>query len=301
MGIAILKYSIEIVSSKTQPMKIKSSILFTLLLLLLSQINTAQEKPEIVAGDVVELIAPIAVQEDANKNLLVGYQSATATANSANNVPFLEEGYLFKVLMIDTNNSTVELMALDFEEKSSWLFFSERNNNSIKKRNQYNDKIYTVALDDFKKFAELYESKKISRLSLGILTLPFKARISGENIGFDTDFNFNSTASINFRIAKQSTFSFQFGAGLGAVNLNEANTNYRGTGAIEPQDVRTLTLLSGIMFSHQSVQVGIYAGFDYINNQAQYDWHDNGNLWVGLGIGVNVFNKSNQQGNPDQN
>jgi hypothetical protein len=81
---------------------------------------------------------------------------------------------------------------------------------------------------------------------------------------------------------------------LGAINLNESNTTYKGVGAIQAQDVRTLTLLIGAMLSHKNVQIGIYAGWDHINNQENFVWDSNGKLWLGLGIGINVFNDSKE-------
>ena len=52
----------------------------------------------------------------------------------------------------------------------------------------------------------------------------------------------------------------------------------------------TLTMFGGMMLQYKKVQAGIYFGVDHINNQNHYQWKNNGNLWIGFGVGYQLFN-----------
>jgi hypothetical protein len=248
----------------------------------------AQKVKQIKQGDVIVLTTPVKTITDPIKRI-------SSTVDTLNDVTYLAKGVQFNVLLIDVDNKKVELLAVNFSDYTNFLYTKRRDDRNDLHQDQYNGKIYTISLKDFKRFAEYYELIiNPSRLSLGILTLPFKARVTQDNVSFDTELNFNSTVNVYINSFYDTHFSLQFGAGLGAINLNESNTTYKGVGAIQAQDVRTLTLLIGAMLSHKNVQIGIYAGWDHINNQENFVWDSNGKLWLGLGIGINVFNDSKE-------
>ena len=148
----------------------------------------------------------------------------------------------------------------------------------------YNNKIYSVSKSDFDLAA--YKVEDTSPLSLGILTLPFKARPQ-DSFSFDTEFNLNTTLNITLFPIKDYTFNLQLGAGIGSVNLNSNNSP--GITDDKAQDVATLTFLSGLMFQHNKLQIGLYLGTDQINNQDNYRWENNGNLWFAFGVGYDLF------------
>lgn len=270
-------------------MKIQLSFIY-LVAILLSTNCVAQEVSTIKEGDIIKLIAPIKVKTGAAVKRL------TSQTDTSNDVTVLQKGYLFHVIEINSSAKTVELLAVDFKDSSDFLSSKKNDSKNQMIRNQYNNKVYVVELDDFKKFAQLYKyTSTPDVISIGIITLPFKARITGDNVAFDTEFNFNSTANIRVYSYRNTHLNLQVGAGLGSVNLNESNTNYlNGTETIQAQDVRTLTILSGLMISHRNIQVGIYGGWDHINNQKSFQWENNGKLWLGLGIGVNIFNNKTE-------
>jgi hypothetical protein len=248
----------------------------------------AQKVKQIKQGDVIVLTTPVKTITDTIKRI-------SSTVDTLNDVTYLAKGVQFNVLLIDVDNKKVELLAVNFSDYTNFLYTKRQDDRNDLHQDQYNGKIYTISLKDFKRFAEYYEPIiNPSRLSLGILTLPFKARVTQDNVSFDTELNFNSTVNVYINSFYDTHFSLQFGAGLGAINLNESNTTYKGVGAIQAQDVRTLTLLIGAMLSHKNVQIGIYAGWDHINNQENFVWDSNGKLWLGLGIGINVFNDSKE-------
>lgn len=121
------------------------------------------------------------------------------------------------------------------------------------------------------------------------MTLPFKARPQND-FTFDSEFNFNSTLNWSFWYPNNLSVNLQIGAGLGTVGLNTSNSN--GLEIDEAQDVSTITFLSGFMIQYKKVQAGIYIGVDNINNQNNYQWHSNGNMWFGFGKGYDLFSIS---------
>lgn len=192
---------------------------------------------------------------------------------SMKSVEYLASGILFKVRRKETD--TVQLKALNFDT----LSLKDKIAGQRDLSEYYNDKIYSISRADFDRYALKDEKKE--RLSVGILTLPFKARPQ-EKFSFDTEFNFNST--LNIALDKKAFWNIQLGAGIGSVGLNKSNSLLE-----EPQDIAVLTTLVGIMIEYERVQVGLYTGFDFINNQANYSWDSHGKLWLGFGIGYDLF------------
>lgn len=184
---------------------------------------------------------------------------------------FLEPYVKFIVNNVSTDS--VGLKALDFIDPT--------------KASIYNNKIYFISKNEFDKSATVIEKKE--RLSVGILTLPFKARPQ-DDFSFDTEFNLSTTLNWNIKSIYDAHLNLQIGAGIGSVNLNASNA--AGITDLKAQDVACLNLFTGVMIEYKKVQAGLYVGVDQINNQSQYQWQHNGNIWFGFGIGFNVFNIS---------
>jgi hypothetical protein len=215
------------------------------------------------------------------------------TALFSNNVnltkkaEYLQPYVKFRVIKI--TDTLVKLIALNYTVVSdstkikARIIYPEK----IYKDEIYNNKIYTISRNNFNSFSEKIEPKE--RFSIGLLTLPFKARPQGD-VTFDTEFNLNSTLNIRLFDIAGSSLNYQIGAGIGSVGLNTSNAS--GLSDDEAQDVATMTLLNGFMLQYKRVQVGLYAGVDHINNQKNYKWESNGNIWFGFGIGYNLFDIS---------
>jgi hypothetical protein len=215
------------------------------------------------------------------------------TALFSNNVnltkkaEYLQPYVKFRVIKI--TDTQVKLIALNYTVVSDSTKIKARIKypNKIYKDEIYNNKIYTISRNNFNSFSEKIEPKE--RFSIGLLTLPFKARPQGD-VTFDTEFNLNSTLNIRLFDIAGSSLNYQIGAGIGSVGLNTSNAS--GLSDDEAQDVATMTLLNGLMLQYKRVQVGLYAGVDHINNQKNYKWESNGNIWFGFGIGYNLFDIS---------
>ncbi len=263
---------------------LKINLASSILMLLFFVSVVAQDK-----GDVVTLDVP-------TERLNV--QSVMANQLLTNSAEFLETGIKYKV--VGKSDSIVQLQALNFEKIAKKRKDKYKEKFEEPKRDLseiYNHKIYTVSRSDFDANAAIVEPRE--KLSIGLLTLPFKARPQGD-FTFDTEFNINSTLNWSFAYTNNVSVNLQIGAGIGTVGLNTSNSS--GLSDDEAQDVSTITFISGLMLQYKKVQTGIYIGVDNINNQSNYRWESNGNMWFGFGIGYDLFNlammpKSNKQKN----
>lgn len=240
-----------------------------------------QSGASIVVGDIVkfDIDVPVLTQP----SLFIEKTTSDDYAN------YLPKGDLFKILQF--RGDEVDVIALPYDP-----YYSEVEKANAKKAGEtlsdksdaYNNKVYTISKIYFDAAARKVEP--VDRVSVGLLTLPFKMRPQND-VSFDTEFNLNTTLNFYLKpLFKNSTsLNLQVGGGLGTVSLTPQNSTIDGD---KTQDVTTLTFLSGLMLQYKRVQFGVYTGVDWINNQSTYNWESNGNIWFGFGVGYNVFNIS---------
>ena len=217
-----------------------------------------------------------------------GSPEATITGVNVttNNADYIEP---YKYRIIGITDSTVKLLALNFNVPTT----EDREESPSTKwlADVYNNKVYTISRNDFNQYHQPVE--KIDRIKLGILALPYKARSVEGSLSFDTEFSLNTTLNINLYQFKNTTsLNLLLGSGIGNIGLNSSNAT--GLDADEAIDAATLTFLAGPMVEYNRIQMGLYFGYDYINNQRVFQWNGNGKLWFGIGIGYNIFTISKE-------
>jgi hypothetical protein len=260
--------------------------LITCLLLLSAYFNVYSQKFEV--GDIITLKASVPTTD--KEVTLEGLNES----NKMNILEYLDPNVKFYIIVLDKDK--VKLRAVNFQPISTKKRNKLTEAHITIKSDYYNSKIYVVSRENFNAFAIKYEPA--DRITVGILTLPFKARPQ-EEFAFDTEFNLSSTLNIRLGKVTGTSLHYQLGAGVGSVGLNTSNAN--GIKDSEAQDLAILTFFNGLMLEYKKIQIGIYAGVDQINNQKNYDWVSNGNLWLGFGIGYNLFElaSSNPKNNQD--
>ena len=258
-------------------MKLKNTFIPLILLFLISQNLLSQT---IKQGDIIKLVNNVPIID-------TPIALFSENVDLTKKVTYLEPYVKFRV--VEITDSTVKLIALNYTVLSEDRKKKERekDSNKIYKDEIYNNKIYTISRNNFNTFSEKVEPQE--RFSIGLLTLPFKARPQ-DDFSYDTEFNLNSTLNIRLKTIAGASLNYQIGAGIGSLGLNTSNAS--GLNEDEAQDVATLTMLNGFMLQYKRVQAGIYVGVDQINNQKNYNWESNGNLWFGFGIGYNLFDIS---------
>jgi hypothetical protein len=148
-----------------------------------------------------------------------------------------------------------------------------------------NYKIYKMTKTDY---ARVKGAKGREILSFGALALPVKLRSSEGEVHFETDFNVNFALAVRLgeSFINDWDLTWQIGFGLGSTDLTSSNSSIEQG---KDQSVETITGLTGLNLRFQTFQVGLYTGVDYINNQSEYNWKYNGNMFISAGIGINIF------------
>lgn len=236
-------------------------------------------------GDTISFKAPVKLDQKIN-------QSFTVDNNDNYKLNILEPN--FKYIIESKNTKNVTISPLNFKmfrigrierRKRRFQFHKTFEIDKTIRSKLYNNQLFEIDITAFESIAIKNNTQIKDRFSIGIISLPFKFRPQ-DYTSFDTEFNLNST--LNYRITTFYTTEFylQLGAGIGSVGLDSSNTNNVLT---KPQDVAVLTGLSGLMLQYKKVQAGFYIGVDYINNQREYQWQSNGNIWLGFGVGYELF------------
>jgi hypothetical protein len=154
-------------------------------------------------------------------------------------------------------------------------------------------KFFLISESDFLGKSISFIKESTVSMTYGALTIPIKLRFeSGKIYDSSKDLTLGSVAGIRFKpqCMKGNSLVGYFGLGITSVSLDSSNTFGEITGV---SDRSAITLTSGIMFeSRKGIQVGITAGWDYIGRKEQIDWVNNGNLWLGFGVGFSLFSES---------
>lgn len=238
--------------------------------------------------DTITLSNTIVIDKSRNNPFEYSDTLSTLSANS------LKGGFRYKIIKQDSNK--VKLQALNFKiynikrierRNKRKGFLDNRTLDKSISSILYNDKIFEVDKEDFDSSATHKHNQLPDRLTIGILTLPFKFRPQ-KSKSFDSDFNLNSTLACRFLSLGGGHLYGQIGAGIGGVELNEVNS--KGITDEATIKANTLSMLTGLMIQYKKVQAGIYLGTDFINNQPYYQWQYQGKSWFAFGIGYQIFN-----------
>ena len=141
--------------------------------------------------------------------------------------------------------------------------------------------VYKVNLD--KKCVSIEEDSKWQSVS-GAMVLPFKLR--PQNGDFTKDVTINGIVGAGYKFTKYHTLNGMLGLGIASVTLDSLNT--KGT-LRKSSDRAAISLNLGLLYQYKQIQIGVIAGFDFLNQTSADNWIYNKKLWFGLGVGVNLF------------
>lgn len=252
---------------------------------------------QIKIGDTIKITSQLKINKKMKFEDVSKYLENQEEASGLDfNIKFIPVNTILEVKAIENNKVTLIPWNFKFyrvnrikRRNKRFQFFKNNYLDKSIKGVLFNHKLIEVDEDVFKVSYEKLDEKDFSKLpakiSVGVITLPFKYRPQNDG-SFNTEFNINTT--INYRVFSYYDYHFhaQLGAGLGSINLNNTNSALTGENI---QDTPTLGFLTGLMLQFKRIQIGLYAGTDIINNQDNLKWENNGNLWFGFGAGYNLF------------
>lgn len=243
-------------------------LILTLTILLTTQLFAQiRDTPKI--GDYVTFLIPLENPK---------YKDTCAFVNTRlilqdGKVCYFDKNIIFQI--IDSLNGNYKILALPFKARN---FGGFKNTDSLKIK-AYNNTIHSVNIKDVNSAYKKHEFQK--RLQLGILSLPFKLRVQ-EDWFVEPSFNIG----INLGIRFYKDCYFQFGYNIENTNLNSENSNLTENNTAS---VLNLSMITGIMIEKNKIQVGLYTGWDILNNQEKYQWKHHKKTWLSIGIGYNIF------------
>jgi hypothetical protein len=142
--------------------------------------------------------------------------------------------------------------------------------------------------------------------TVNAITIPVKYRFKGKNAlqeDFSTGINGNvfvgySFGQTNFLYqeevgTKENTWKITGGILLGAssAKLNKSNTNLSDTPILDDSEfTKGLgSIAFGFTYSYNSINFGVFLGFDYAIGQDAEIWNHNKKPWLGIGVGYKIF------------
>ena len=188
---------------------------------------------------------------------------------------------------IGNTNGYVVIRFWDWESSSDKV---EKFNFTNAEKNKRAYFLMTTA-DFLSKTKRRYSTKP--SFAIGTAAVPFKLR--GNPFQFSTDVSLGSVAGVKIRMnpyTDENFYNFLVGFGLSNVGLDSSSTSGMVNQSSIVQNTSSFTLSVGGVLEFSSVQVGVFVGWDYINNNDKIQWSYHGKPWVSLGLGYSLFTKS---------
>ncbi len=146
-------------------------------------------------------------------------------------------------------------------------------------------------------FATCRES---AQFTLGIASIPFKLRL--HNFDFAKDLNIGSVLGFNMRThpTRNNYINCLLNISISVNDIDEFSARNVPDDQLPAQNIAALTLASGLVWQFGKGQVGVFYGFDFMshNNWVKYRWVYNKRPWVGIGFGINLFQKDDLSAGP---
>lgn len=236
-----------------------------------------------------------------------------SNSNIGNTYKFTEDITLYGMKKIEIPQGVAvdntKLEKIEYEHNSE---IANINKNTLFKITDVYDNIYIIkvySVDDNlnSKLFALNNSQLSSKTDLiigehpkyGFVTsaimLPVKIRFGdGEDednsrrFNFEGNVNVGLAAGFRLRINKNGLYYLNFMGGLniGSTKLTEENTN---GGVTNDTNTSILTPFAGILFEYNDFEIGAFLGWDHISGKLGKKWHYQGNTWLGIGMGYNIF------------
>ncbi|WP_430468437.1 hypothetical protein [Winogradskyella ouciana] len=271
-------------------MKIKLSSLILLFIVGLLQAQTDQ----ILQDKVYRFKFGTEITEckaDGKPILIVATGAPAGAAPSVPKTKIAEKDWKFEIDKVLGDKIVITFINWKNDNEES-LLLTQRNNNFVLDDN--NDRRYFfLSKEDLKSYAEVVPA--FITIEFGTVTIPIKIRPgNGDNVPLDFYGNFNAGVGLNFKINKFA--SLYSGISITSVPVDSETTNGNITSAT---NAAALTPTLGLIKEVGKVQVGVFAGFDFLSRELGKNWIYQGRRWFGIGVGFNIFSVSSGKENAD--
>lgn len=207
--------------------------------------------------------------------------------------------------IIKTVNDSIRMQTYKSSNRFTYNFtLSEENKGYIEKAPKY----FLVENDLLEDRARKYWKKGSLQVTAGTIVLPVKLRFN--DFQFSQDFSLGAFFGGQWRIHEHKPYFFNFGGtiAISSVLVTEANTHpdsERELGEGGFQNLAAFTLALGMVLEFDRVQLGVFTGWDWINNnretlnspgsvtgEQEFDfWNYQGKSWLSLGLGFSILSR----------
>lgn len=158
-------------------------------------------------------------------------------------------------------------------------------------------KYFRIKVDVLKQAAVKYQYFGHS-LTVGVLNLPFKARVFGSQKDFSTSTTFGAAIGYKFPHYDYKPFSYSLVAGIGltSIRLDSVSVENNWEDLNKTNDFGALSTSIGAMVEYEKVQAGLFFGVDWLSssNHTYYVWAYQGKPWLSIAFGYSIFSKEKE-------
>ncbi|PZU87013.1 MAG: hypothetical protein DI529_07655 [Chryseobacterium sp.] len=155
----------------------------------------------------------------------------------------------------------------------------------------HSPRFFLISKDDRIKYSRFIKQKKWD-ITFGTITTPFKFRFSPSV--FTNNLSLGGSANYTYKFLNDFHVGGVIGLSLSSVTLDAASTNGFVTDNTErPAFTPSLHLLLG----YKQINLLAGVGWDIINKNSEIEksWIYNGKPWLGLGLGISLFNQNSEK------
>lgn len=134
--------------------------------------------------------------------------------------------------------------------------------------------------------------KKRPEFTAGTIIIPVKVRFS--DFQFSKDITLGPYFGGKWLISNYNPNYFSFGLTTGITSVTLLPRDVGSASIMEAQDVSAFTLALGGILEFNRVQLGIFAGLDWINNNkgdSGIDWNYQRKPWLSFGLGYSIISR----------
>ena len=223
------------------------------------------------------------------------------------------------------------LFKIDQDLDSGYVIrFLKWKKNEIRNKNFYSNTIMAnkngkeVKVDEAPKYFFISDSQFTDAISeyigkapwlsfvTGAITVPIKIRPSGEEMDaegnklrpfdFTGDINIGVSVGARIRLHPNGRSFVIPSAGINITSISVDPSTVKNEIITSKTNASSLTPFIGTTFEYDNFQASFLVGWDKLAGRTGENWIYQGKPWLGIGLGYNIFNTSNNtprnQGNP---
>lgn len=217
-----------------------------------------------------------------------GYECNALGTNASSTPTTLLKGSLFTVVRVpDENHLVIKFLTWNKKNPEKREKYNFTLNTAT---NQSETKFFLIEKNTFDHSSSEYNVQQKWDINFGTLTTPFKFR--HDPFFFTTNLNLGTSVSYQRKFYKNWSWGIIAGLSLSQVVLDSFSTNAKVKTNTERPAVTPS--LNG-MLGYKNINVTLGIGWDFINKTSEIEksWIYHGNRWIGIGIGVSLFNSNN--------